>query len=211
MSDAGKVMIGTDGNPLLSADGKIVLADDLYPFIPNHTIARFERNIVFADAVCPASEIWSKAWITATGSFGGYLDVRDATHGFCTQGVSQITIGTNAIDWARVKSIKVQVDWAWFTGIKKAGWDCKVTTAMNTGSLPADTTIRDSWALAKTVTSDDANGTFYVEFAIDGVEPTSLEMAFFIDISTCGDTGEAYLVLTNQYYGPHIIYNLATA
>jgi hypothetical protein len=31
MSDAGKVLIGTDGNPLLSADGKIVLADNLYP------------------------------------------------------------------------------------------------------------------------------------------------------------------------------------
>jgi hypothetical protein len=31
MSDSGKVMIGTDGNPLLSPDGKIVLADDLYP------------------------------------------------------------------------------------------------------------------------------------------------------------------------------------
>jgi hypothetical protein len=31
MSDADKVLIGLDGNPLLSVDGKIVLADDLYP------------------------------------------------------------------------------------------------------------------------------------------------------------------------------------
>ena len=34
MSDAGKVMLGTGGNPLLSADGKIVLADVDYPIFP---------------------------------------------------------------------------------------------------------------------------------------------------------------------------------
>jgi hypothetical protein len=32
MSDEGKVLIGTDGNPLVGHDGKVVLADRLYPY-----------------------------------------------------------------------------------------------------------------------------------------------------------------------------------
>ncbi len=215
---AGKVMLGTDGNPLRSADGKIVLADDLYPMVPNHTVTRYSRLVEYDDGVCSASDIWGRSWFvddgtnsTIGGFFGADLRVDDATNGYCWQGVTQITIGTNAIDWARVKSIKVKVDWAWFPDLKKAGWDCKVTRAMNTGSLPEDTSIRDSWTAVQTFTSATADGTLYVEFPINGVEPTSLEIAFFIDISTCGDTGEVLFYHTSGPQSPRLIYNLATA
>jgi hypothetical protein len=215
MSDAGKVLIDANGD-FIRGVGGVVLADDLYPMVPNHTVKRYSRKVVNDDAVCPASEIWSKSWFEDDGTdpdigiyFGGYLNVIDSTHGFCFQGVIQITIAENTIEWTRVKSIKVQVDWEWFLTLKKAGWDCKVTRAMNTGAIPANTNIRDTWTLVETLTSAADDGTFYMEFPTNGVEPTSLEIAFFIDISSCSATGEA-LCFVYEQHAPRIIYNLAT-
>ena len=217
---AGKVMLGTDGNPLRSADGKIVLADDLYPMVPVFTVQRFYRAFLYDEGVCPASEIWEMVWNNAIDADydGAYLSVDSTANGFCWQNVTQITIGANTIDWARVKGVycdRTLLDMS--VAGDTAGWNLKTTTAKNTGTIPTGTTIRDSWDVSNTIDMNTPVATTRVKWDIDGVEPTTLEFAEFIDISTCGQVGGAFYLVYSPSEAPYsnaqprLIYNLATA
>ena len=64
MSDTGKVMLGTDGSPLLGVGG-IVLADDLYPLIIAGEGTRYSRTASQTVDVSPYDNpIWGVNWAT---------------------------------------------------------------------------------------------------------------------------------------------------
>jgi hypothetical protein len=75
MSDEGKVLLGTDGNPLTSADGKIVLAGLLLPTTIQSTctISNWYRDHLETQTTSDI-DIWAQSW--QSGSQDPYRTLR---------------------------------------------------------------------------------------------------------------------------------------
>jgi hypothetical protein len=219
MSDAGKVLIGTDGNPLRSADGKIVLADDLYPMtVSIDSVDFFWRAVYNATTSCPATDAWSLSWVSTPegGAYGAYADITGALSGTYWQAVAKITLAPNSIDWARVKKIQLPMEFQWGARAGDTdGWEAKITTAADAGTIPSGYGVLDSWYLSNTFAVGDPSSweEKKIEWEINGVEPTYLFFASFIDIDTCGQIGKARFDVqepSSTWSAPRLIYNLAT-
>jgi hypothetical protein len=219
MSDEGKVLRSTNGSFLRSPDGKIVLADDLYPMVPTQQGAGYNRGAGYYpyQEGCASSDVWSVGWSSdgeypnrypaqffnrpSTGSRGSYQTIR------------QTKFVDNTIDWSRVeKCTQLIYIWAYsWQGTVTA----RITTSKNNSTLPTGTTIRDTWTTARTFTANESQPSAYnilLEWSIDGVEPTSLEYAAMFDPDTC-PTGTQTGVFDNQQNYPkpvRVVYNLAS-
>ena len=195
---AGKVMLGPGGNPLLSADGKIVLADDLYPMVPTQSYIWGYRG-----GTVPGQ--WDADWETYELGFepsANYYFGTGADHTAIS-----IPIGTNTIDWARVKKITWKIDAIYFD--IPAGLTVKVTKSKNNSTFPAGKAIRDDWDTVATYT-EFTEGPLTIEWDIDGVEPTSLEFALMFTDDVGVSEGEGLALTTNLNPQARIVYNLAT-
>lgn len=202
MSDAGKVMIDASGNLILGAGGKAVLADDLYPMVPTQQVVRYLRQGAEGPP-CAATAVWSVAWSVVDLSYmmAAYTAYENG-FSLARQMVLQVKFGGNSIDWPRVKKITVAV------GLNQSRdeWaaPARVTKAMNTETIPTDKTIRDTWETV--FTNIDEGG--IIEWDVNGVEPTSLEIAFMCDLDTCPLDVWFYGYLSNNPF--RIVYNLST-
>ena len=220
MSDAGKVLIGTDGNPLLSADGKIVLADDLYPGTARiiktvNTVAWF-RDLELDAPSCAHSDIWAEPWsainVSGIRMTTGYLVA--VTGSRVTQCVIDFSLSDYEIDWSRVKSVVATCTES-NPDTYPNGYTFRVTTAKNrTGAPPADTSIRDSWTLFADYTGT-LPGTIALKWDTGGVDPGTLSAAMMVTADTCDIESSA--IITNYHFTAGteflitLIYNLATA
>jgi hypothetical protein len=189
----------------LSADGKIVLADDLYPMTIQHTNGYFRGAELYNDSEepCAATAIWNYAWNDAgyNLSLENSISVEEGfSVSLAQQTVVQVAFSGSSIDWARVKKLTVNVSLS-FSGDSAPA---RVTKAMNSSTIPSDKTIRDTWE--KVFDETDTSGV--IEWEINGVEPTSVEIAFMFDAETCPlYTSASYFTIVCSPV--HIIYNLA--
>jgi len=208
---AGKVMLGPDGNPLLSADGKIVLADDLYPISLAHTYDPFFRRVDYVYPGCAITEQWN---VDFGASMSNELQAYYIVNSEQSTGVNcaaRYNISENTIDWARVAKVEVfgtlfATAWiAWPEGLT-----CKITQSKNNNPIPNGSTVKDSWDTAATFT---AAGVYPVKVSwdVNGVEPTSLEIALMFDADTCALESDLYVQYNPSGVGVRIVYNLATA
>jgi hypothetical protein len=208
---AGKVMLGTDGNPLLSADGKIVLADDLYPMTSglgtSNEFARYKEN----SSGCALTDIWSRSFGDPIGwgaAFSGVSGGTSAAYHY----VMQYILPEGSVDWARVKKIKVPVSLSW-SSFDDPPATMRITSSKNNSTIPSNTDIRDVWDVAADFSELwEGSREIEVEWIIDGVKPDSIEIAMMPIADTCAVSGYSFLGLAD--YVPHllrIVYNLATA
>jgi hypothetical protein len=216
---AGKVMLGTDGNPLRSADGKIVLADDLYPMWLNPSLATHGRYNIGYDEVltCPAADVWNELWagqgVDANFGMGAY---GTGEYSWVQQHGIILTFSDSGVDWSRTKAVKIGLDIA--TGNFPAGMTLRITASKNItdGVMPAGKSVRDDWTTIKTYTSTTEES---FSFTIDtnGTQPDTVGIAAVWDVDTCplspGGGWEyfecyGYLVASLPV---QVIYNLATA
>jgi hypothetical protein len=201
---AGKVMMGTDGNPLLSADGKIVLADDLYPMVPNLSFRSFWRESTISGQ-------WTADWESEDGEASIWSmyytgDGADTARNM----VYSFMIGSNSIDWARVAKMVFRIDavgYNWWT----SGLITKITNSKDNSTMPSGRAIRDDWNLVATYT-DDVVSSLDVVWDISGVEPSSLEFAVSMEAEP--ETAPVWAEFFTFNWGwapkPRIVYNLAT-
>jgi hypothetical protein len=199
MSDANKAMIDASGRLIRGATHPYVLADDLYPMVPTQSYIWGYRG-----GTVPGQ--WDADWETYDLGFepsANYYFGTGADHTAIS-----IPIGTNTIDWARVKKITWKIDA--LSLVIPAGLTVKVTKSKNNSTFPAGTVIRDDWdtVAAYTETSDV---TLTIEWDIDGVEPTSLEFALMFTDDVGVSEGEGSALTTNLNPQARIVYNLATA
>ena len=206
--NAGKVLLGADGNPLLGAAGKIVLADSLYPMVPTQTVNQYSRTINTSG--CPSSEIWSVSWAPRTVTPWIFTEKSRFYNGGVeeTQCIQQFILeNDSAIDWLRVK--KLTCSGVTYRYSAYVTWVPRITKSKNNSSFSADQAIRNSWDAVSNVPP----GVYplSVEWVIDGVKPDSLEVALFFNEITCGNIDRTY-----RYDGPsaylqpvRVVYNLA--
>jgi hypothetical protein len=219
MSDANKSMIDASGRLIRGATHPYVLADDLYPMkISIDSVDFFWRAVYNATTSCPATDAWSLGWVSIPdGAYGAYADITGALSRTYWQAVAKITLASNSIDWSRVKKIQLPMEFQWSARAGDTdGWEAKITTAADVGTIPSDYGVLDSWYLSNTFAVGDPSSweEKKIEWEINGVEPTYLFFASFIDIDTCGQIGEARFDVqepSSTWSAPHLIYNLATA
>jgi hypothetical protein len=228
MSDANKSMIDASGRLIRGATHPYVLADDLYPmWTAEQEIDVFQRGYRSSTE----QDIWTLNWglvkeiswegteETAfpdgvsneyTAAQFGYMSPLPTYSAY--QLIVQTKFLTNTIDWSRVKSLsqKFQLEYGIDEG--SGGWTARVTTAKDTASMPADKTIRDSWDTAFTTTSAGSHEVT-VKWVVDGVEPTSLEVAFMFDNDSnpTPPINDLVYLFATPLLPVRIIYNLATA
>jgi hypothetical protein len=213
---AGKVMLGTDGNPLLSADGKIVLADDLYPMVPTQQSDIYYRESSREDNVCSATEVWSVDWSTPWEGFGSASYRMSDTWTITSQSVLQTKFAGNSIDWARVKKLTQSI-YIFAYNYGETVWYGRLTASKNNDVIPVGYTIRDTWDTKFTYVSDGVpastifQGWVTVEWEINGVEPDSVECAVMLDDTTCSSSFFAGRIDSSVFgAGPiRVVYNLA--
>jgi len=205
MSDAGKVLVGTDGNPLLSADGKIMIADNLYPIVPTQQRVSWWRDLLSYSS-CAAYDVWATDW-TSNPNNSLYASYQNNTGTFTVsiQMLYQFKFAGSGIDWTRVKKLTLPINLL-LTGDAQNG---RITKSINNTSLPSGKTVRDSW---DTVFTTADTGEHIVEWEINGVEPTSLEIAIMFDGESCTLSGASLFELNTGSGTPdiRIVYNLAT-
>jgi len=216
MSDAGKVLIGTDGKPLLSADGKIVLADDLYPMVPTQQSVMYYREAnLYDSAACAATDVWGVDWsILVPGSLRTFQSKNYRTNSEWTntsQSLLQTKFVGNNIDWSRVKKLTQRIFiYAYsFSGSVGSG---RVTASQDNDVLPVSDAIRDTWGTQFVYSSSGFQDWVTVEWEINGVEPDSVECAVMFDNATCATSNYAGRIDSNQNVpGPvRVVYNLAS-
>lgn len=217
MSDAGKVLIGTDGNPLLSADGKIVLADDTYPIkamLKQAAYTSYDRFLAVSSPACASSDIWSNSW-DLISSFGHiyFYYTEDGADSLVEQSVSIISLAEYTIDWARVKRVEVSF-LLQEPAVIPTGLTVRVTTSKGVTSAPSGTDIRDTWTLLSDYTLT-APSEIVVKWDTNGVDPGELAVAMMVTADTCAIGSQA--VYANYYvnngttpFFARLIYNLAT-
>jgi hypothetical protein len=205
----GKVLLGTDGNPLLSADGKIVLASDstyqsrqVWPYTDYR---RLRSSTLPADAI---ADIWGGAWGTS-GTTGAQHTVSSPTV-IARHWVRQYTPPSiDNVDWARVKKISYQLYLSWSRKVSVP--PMAVTKSQGNSTIPTNTDIRDVWDVAASFDTAWTGGQLTkVEWIVDGVRPDSVEFAVIPTSTSCGTYDGALTWYTNITY-LDIVYNLATA
>ncbi len=205
-------MLGTDGNPLLSANGNIVLADDLYPMVPTQQVVGYTRVAELVKPECAAVAIWDAVWGDAGVGYAltEYNAVDD--NSYASQGVMQVTFDNNSIDWSRVRKLTLVVS---LSGGFSGGTSGRITVSKNNVTPPTGKTIRDTWETLFSFAESFNPILRTLEWEINGVQPDSLEVAVCIDDDTCpSEDKSAALVASIQrpftLEPVRIVYNLAT-
>jgi len=121
MSDAGKILLGTSGNPLTSADGKIVVADNMYPVRVSATTGNgYTRTVYYTSSEGPpyaVSDVYSASWEEPSSIFARakftYAERAGAWQNVATQGMRRWST-PETVEWARVAKVRtlVQVNMA---------------------------------------------------------------------------------------------------
>jgi hypothetical protein len=215
MSDEGKVLRSTNGSFLRSPDGKIVLADDLYPMVPTQQSVIYYRESNRYDSVCAATEVWGVDWsILVPGSLKTFASKNyrsSSTWTTTAQSLLQTKFVGNNIDWPRVKKLTQRIFiYAYdFSGSVGSG---RVTVSQDNDVLPVSDAIRDTWDTQFAYSSSGFQGWVTVEWEINGVEPDSVECAVMFDNATCATSNYAGRIDSNQNVpGPvRVVYNLAS-
>jgi hypothetical protein len=175
MSDEGKVMIGTDGKPLLSPDGSIVLADDLYPWHPSQSHRWFNRQ---------ASTL-SALWILDWTLFDANTHPSVAAWFYPSwpvfmQHVCRWTFGDD-IEWPRVEKLTANIPTSrTIKGAETAV--ARISKALDTETPPAGRGVRDDWTSVGTPSKGLTSYT--IDWVIDGVKPSYVSLAFLYDDET---------------------------
>ena len=212
MSDDGSVMIGTNGEPLLSADGKIVLADDLYPRVPAFTISYFNRQHYKSWGGCINTEIWAKDWSSGFRSPHAFVYKGDWDGGSfnsrCGHSIHQRLFTVNdQIDWTRVVAIRHHLNISGGGSFREGPFTCR--WSQNTGSVMPGGTGVLSW-------TDAGTGKVVVDQMCNGVKPDSFEYAMFFPSQICdwpfgypGDSAGSVTYDSTMQNPMYVIYNVA--
>ena len=211
MSDAGKSMIDASGRLIRGATHPYVLADDLYPMVPTQDVLIYMRNTGISGS-CAATSVWGQAWTSYGGDPGYYMYIFTVRYNNgqtqVQQLCEQITLGEDSIEWTRVKKLYTTIHHSKYGG--STVFDSRITKSKNTETLPSLKVIRDDWDVVALIT-EHGDSEYRVEWDVNGVKPTSLEIAFMFDQDTC-PTGGMYGAGSNYSRDAiRVIYNLATA
>jgi hypothetical protein len=182
--NAGKVLLGADGNLLLGAAGKVVLADDLYPMVPTQQDLYFYRTtgkIYLPDYAAPL--VWALPWSSASGANAPSITwwaFSTPNYSGATQTVCQTTFDiaegdTDPIDWPRVKKITQVVRTFNINGSYAP--TLRITKAINISSVPDSYGIRDDWTLVQDLGYQGSYVDIKIEWVIDGVKPDNIAYA----------------------------------
>jgi hypothetical protein len=209
----GKVLLGADGNPLLGAAGKIVLADALYPMVPLQSTTAYRRHVYIASAPppCAAEDVWDAAWYAHSTWNIGYCDYDISVYGtYVHQALIQTLIDPDStIDWPRVKKLTQQIRYAHLNYV--AGYSARITASQDNATLPEDASIRDSWSLGAAISSEITypGTTLTLQWIIDGVRPDSVEFAIMFDTDVCASPTVATNISIYDISPVRVVYNLA--
>jgi hypothetical protein len=212
--NAGKVLLGADGNPLLGAAGKIVLADSLYPMVPTQTLVKYKRE-VYVDGLpppCAAEDVWTSSWITNSSWAFGHCWYDMSKYGtLVRQAIIQTSLSEGAIDWSRVKKLTQTIRYYHLN--YTAGYAARITSSKNNSTLPEDTSIRDSWELCATIPANtqitSPGLTLELQWIIDGVRPDSVEFSISYDTDVCASSTIATNIFVGVIQPVRVVYNLA--
>jgi len=206
--NAGKVLLNADGNPLLGAAGKIVLADNLYPMVPIQQPYYFYRvtgQIYLPDYAAPL--IWTLPWSSASGASQPSLSwwaYTTPNYSFARQTVVQTSFeDSDNIDWPRVKKITQVVRTFNINGSYAP--TLRITKAINIDSVPSGYGVRDDWTLVQDL-GYSGNVDIKIEWIIDGVKPDNIAYA----VAYTAEGNFPYDALGgNTRYPARVVYNLA--
>jgi len=230
MSDAGKIMLGTDGNPLLSADGKIVLASDsTYPMWVGigTSVQNYTRTAGGVRPYCSHSEIWGKSWNISVGLGGYWYEDNENNYSGARQGGSIVTIPEVDVPWARVKKIQIRATLTMFENdgggaFSVPGETLYLTSKLNgSGGIPTGTTVLDDWDVQKTYyETAPTSDTVDITIETGGAEVSNVYLAMFFGTQSCSAPPPSTIYALFSYgftaYGDweeavRLVYNLATA
>ena len=212
MSDAGKVMIDSSGNLILGANGKAVLADDLYPASLSVTRSFYFRT---STTHCAATNIWSGSWASTLSEVSdAYYYVNGASSRDDQRGAI-LTFDGSSIDWQRVKKVRIDGRIRVYTGYElKSGMTFRITKAKDVSAMPSGTDVRDVWDTAQAFAVQPEAQNLSIEWDVNGVEPSSVAFCVMFDSDECSiasNPGSSLAFLDRaDNYALHIIYNLAT-
>ena len=213
--NAGKVLLGADGSPLRGADGKIVLADNLYPMVPTQTTSCYLRESYIAalPPPCAAADVWTAAWSENNGNLpsGHCVYSMGSRSTWVRQAIIQTSTSEGAIDWSRVKKLTQTIRYAHLN--YTAGYAARITSSKNNSTLPTDTSIRDSWDLCAAIPAN-TNITYpgtplNLQWIIDGVRPDSVEFSMSYDTDVCAIPTVSTNLIFWEINPVRVVYNLA--
>ena len=191
-------MIDASGRLIRGATHPYVLADDLYPIVLTQCSLNFYHRVG-----SPAGQ-WTADWV----NFGNCWDACYWRGEWSEQSAWSLVIGTNTIDWARVKKITWGTLYLYVDIL--TGLTVKLTKSKNNSTLPAGKVIRDDWDTVAEYTETNY-APINIEWDINGVEPTSLEYALMF---TADEYWNDDLMISHVFYETpvqaRIVYNLAT-
>lgn len=231
MSDTGKVMIGTDGNPLRGADGKIVLADVKYPIIllaPIKSTAYWSRSVL--EVSHTADSIWGTSWsegydivrrLHYPSSYTGSL----STHTIAKYSLQWLASSGDTVPWTRTVPLKLSIkvtatnlslssdDWANPENLSLRVWYSFASQDDPAGH--EEIWDRDDWFEAGASTAMDIE--INKNLTLSQTPPASLWVAIFCDptgsdltLYTDDDVGyEIEITGASVTVGQVITYNLA--
>jgi hypothetical protein len=214
MSDAGKVLIGADGSLLRSPDGKVLIADALYPMVPLQSTTAYRRHgyVASAPPPCAAEDVWDAAWYAHSTWTTGYCRYSMSDYStYVHQALIQTLIDPDStIDWPRVKKLTQQIRYAHLNYV--SGYSARITSSQDNSTLPEDTSISDSWSLGAAISSEITypGTTLTLQWIIDGVRPDSVEFAIMFDTDVCASPTVDINIALYDISPVRVVYNLAT-
>jgi len=230
MSDEGKVLIGTDGNPLLSADGKVVLADALYKMRATASSATeyVRRSIYYADTPpCAINDVWEEEWRSPSGSSeGGYAVVlyrAGANANDAIQSVDVYSFSNANVNFDRVASLTVRVRVRSYlgnpslypgrgSGLVYAGIGVDAPSGTAT-PWEGEGEFAEGWSELASIdfsaqTAEEVDTYFNVSVPVEDGDPQTLSIACAFEPFGCGnDVSQILQVFITQV---SVVYNLAT-
>lgn len=195
-ANAGKVMLGADGCVLRGHDGKIVLADNLYPMHASPSYVEWYRSYsrsVGYDEPPIDNGVWEETWIDGYSTSGLVIlnhiawYYQDGTHFLIRWNADQLVrkYTLSGVDWPRVAKMKVSylfqswcssgypIPYKWYWGINNA-------TAPSGSNAPWEGT---GWTLLANVTATSPTAYDYGVIDVTGCNGT-FWLAGFADVTT---------------------------
>jgi len=230
MSDEGKVLIGTDGNPLLSADGKIVLADALYKMRATASSAtEYVRRSAYtpnATPPCAINDVWEEEWRAPSGSEGGYASVLYVASGPTNDAIQSVDVYSFSnlnVNFDRVQSLTVRVRVRSYlgnpslypgrgSGLVYAGIGVDAPSGTAT-PWEDDGEFAEGWSELASIdfsaqTAQEVDTYFNVSIPVEDGDPQTLSIACAFEPFGCGnDVSQILQVFITQV---SVVYNLAT-
>lgn len=205
-ANAGKVMLGADGCVLRGHDGKIVLADDIYPMRPRFAGSYYVRQAIHSwdDGVKLENPVWGATWSHVESSLpenfaplpGSYSPLRygqlyypsvglEATVWNATQHVARWDF--SEVDMNRVAKIRIS-NLVWSVSREELNIPFKFYYASAGATLPSGTNAPWSgtgWTLLTSTVGTTRENKYY---EVIEIEPTSSFLfAAFPDIADRAD------------------------